>query len=441
MPATLNGSKFIIRMLRALGHEALLAGGSVRDRLMGREPKDFDIATSATPEQVAAAFEHSEAVGAAFGVMLVIHEGAPYEVATFRKDGEYRDGRHPESVTFANPEEDALRRDFTVNGMFFDPETEELSDYVEGQVDIEKKLIRAIGDPSKRFEEDKLRILRAIRFAVQLGFEIEPNTWETVKAYATQIGIVAIERVATELTKILTSPDPRRGIELLDECGLLGILLPELEKCKGCTQPPQFHPEGDVWIHTLMAVGALKNPGPALAWATLLHDIGKPGTWEHAEGDRIRFNGHEGLGASMAAEICKRLKFSTELHDSIVTLVADHLRLNPIKDMKLATLKRLLRRDDILDLLELHRLDCVASHGGMDLYDYAVAKLKEFEAAAETASLRPAPLIDGADLIAAGYVPGPLFKEMLTAVEDEQLEGRLDSKETALQFVKAKFAA
>jgi poly(A) polymerase len=430
----------IIRVLRAYGHEALLAGGCVRDRLMEREPKDFDIATSARPEQVQQAFERTEAVGAAFGVVLVILEGAAYEVATFRTDGAYNDGRHPASVKFASPEEDAQRRDFTVNGMFFDVDADEVMDFVEGRKDLAKKIIRAIGDPLQRFEEDKLRILRAIRFAVQLGFEIESKTWEAVKAYAPQISMVAWERIQVEITKILTSPAARRGVELLDEAGLLDVLLPELLAMKGCSQPEQFHPEGDVWIHTLMVLEELKSPSPTLAWAGLLHDVGKPATWSQAPGERIRFNGHEGAGANIALEICKRLKMSSEATQSILTLVADHLRLNPIKEMKLASLKRLLRREDFRDLLELHRADCAASHGGMDLYEFAKEKLVELEAAENSESLRPEPLLDGADLIALGYAPGPRFKEILNAVEDEQLEGRLLDKEKALEFVKNKYA-
>jgi poly(A) polymerase len=436
----LAGSLTILRTLRALGHEALLAGGSVRDRLLGREPKDYDIATSARPEQLQEIFEKTEGVGVAFGVVLVILDGAAYEVATFRKDGEYHDGRHPDSVIFSSPEEDALRRDFTVNGMFMDPQSGEITDFVGGREDLEKKTIRAIGDPAKRFSEDKLRVLRAIRFAVQLGFEIEERTWEQVKAFAAQLDSIAMERSSAELTKILTSPQRRRGIELLDEAGLLAALLPELLKMKGCAQPPEFHPEGDVWVHTLKVLEALREPGPALAWAGLLHDVAKPATWSQLPGDRIRFNGHEGLGSSMAGDICRRLKMPGAQMDSICTLVADHLRLNPIKDMKLSTLKRLLRREDFKDLLELHRADCLGSHADLELYELAVSKAREFESAQEAASLRPAGLLDGGDLIALGYKPGPLFKEILNWLEDEQLEGRLKTKDQALKSLKSRYA-
>jgi poly(A) polymerase len=429
----------IIRTLRAFGHEAMFAGGCVRDKLMGREPKDFDIATSARPEQVQAAFEATEAVGAAFGVILVILDGAAYEVATFRSDGEYRDGRHPESVRFSSPEEDAMRRDFTVNGIFYDPDADEFQDFVGGKADLKKKMIRAIGDPSKRFDEDKLRVLRAVRFAVQLGFEIDAATWEAAKAFAAQISIVAWERIQAELSKILISPNPRRGIELLDEAGLVEALLPELLPLKGCAQPPQFHPEGDVWEHTLRVMAELRTPSVSLAWGGLLHDIGKPKSFSQEPGDRIRFNGHESLGGEMAGQICGRLKMSTELSEAACALVADHLRLNPIKEMKLATLKRLLRRPDFKDLLELHRADCVASHGDMELYEYALAKFLEYETAEAAQSLRPAALLDGADLISMGYKPGPVFKEILNALEDEQLEGRLSDKKAAIDFVQQKY--
>ena len=430
------GALVILRTLKAFGHEALLAGGCVRDRLLGRTPKDYDIATSATPEQVQQAFAVTELVGAAFGVVLVIHDGAPYEVATFRKDGEYLDGRRPESVEFCSPEEDAQRRDFTVNGLFYDPDRDELLDFVGGQADLKAGLLRAIGEPGARFDEDKLRVLRCVRFACQLGFEIDPPTWGAAKGYAQQMGFLAWERISVELIKTLQSPQPRRGLELLDEAGLVEALLPELLPMKGCTQPPAFHPEGDVWEHTLRVVQAVSEQGPAsraLALAGLLHDIAKPAT--RTEEDRIRFHGHEALGAEMARAICARMKLGNELTDAVCALVADHLRLDPIKQMKLSTLKRLLRRDDIEDLLKLHKADCLGSHGGMELYEVARAKQAEFATAEAAASLRPEPLIDGADLIAWGYTPGKLFKDILAAVEDEQLEGNLKDKAAAKALV------
>ena len=440
MPATYANALAILRTLRAHGHEALLAGGSVRDRLRGVEPKDFDIATSAKPAQVREVFEVTEAVGEAFGVILVILEGAAYEVATFRSDGDYADGRHPSSITFSSPEEDALRRDFTVNGMFYDPDIDEVIDFVGGQEDLKAGVLRAIGDPQARFTEDRLRVLRAIRFACQLGFQIEPATWEAAKTFAYKMSDLAWERIAAELSKILMSPQPRRGLELLDEAGLLNIFLPELIPMKGCTQPPEYHPEGDVWEHTLRVVQAVSDQGPpsaALAWAGLLHDVAKPAT--RTVSDRIRFHGHEGAGATMAREILQKMKLSNELIDGCCDLVADHLRFNQIKDMRLATLKRLLRRDDIDELLALLKADCLGSHADLELYDIARAKQAEFGAAEAMLSLRPEPLIDGADLIAWGYVPGRQFKDILGAVEDEQLEGRITDKEAAKAFVLEQF--
>lgn len=433
---TYLGALTVLRTLKAFGHEALLAGGCVRDRLLGRTPKDYDIASSATPAQVAEAFPVTEAVGEAFGVMLVIHEGAAYEVATFRSDGPYRDGRHPETVQFSSPEEDAKRRDFTVNGLFYDPDRDEVIDFVGGQADLQAGLLRAIGDPDARFDEDKLRVLRCVRFACQLGFDIHPETWAAAKGYAQQMGFLAWERISIELIKTLQSKQPRRGMELLDEAGLVAALLPELLPMKGCTQPPQFHPEGDVWEHTLRVVQAVSEQGPpsaALALAGLLHDVAKPAT--RSEEDRIRFHGHEGVGADMLRAIAKRLKLSSALTDAAATLVADHLRLDPIKQMKLATLKRLLRRDDIEDLLALHKADCLGSHGSLEFYGIARAKQAEFASQDAAASLRPEPLLDGVDLIALGYTPGPLFKEMLYAVEEEQLEGNLRDKEAAKALV------
>jgi poly(A) polymerase len=418
MKPSYSGALKVLRTLRAQGHEALLAGGCVRDRLRGVEALDYDIATGALPAQVQASFPHTEAVGAAFGVILVIQDGAPYEVATFRADGPYLDARRPSTVRFTGPEEDALRRDFTINGMFYDPEKDAVLDFVGGRTDLSAGLLRAIGAPKERFEEDRLRVLRCVRFACQLGFEIEGATWAAVKAFASALDGLAPERVAAELTKILRSPRPRRGLELLDEAGLLAALLPELGPLKGCPQPPEFHPEGDVWEHTLRVVQAVSDQGPpsaALAWAGLLHDVAKPATLTRT--DRLRFHGHDSAGALVAKALFERLRMGKDLSDAASCLVADHLRLDPIKQMKVATLKRLLRRDDIEDLLKLHKADCLGSHGDMEFYELA----------------------RGTDLIAWGYAPGPLFKDMLEAVEDEQLEGRLADREAARAFIEKKF--
>jgi poly(A) polymerase len=440
MPATYSGALTIVRTLRAFRHEALLAGGCVRDRLRSVEPHDYDIATSAFPDQVQEIFPDSQAVGAAFGVMLVILDGHPYEVATFRTDGPYVDGRHPESVEFGSVEEDARRRDFTVNGLFFNPDKNEVLDFVGGRADLAAKVLRAIGGPSARFNEDKLRVLRCVRFACQLGFSIEADTWAAAKTAARDMGGVAMERVAAELTKILQTPQPRRGMELLDEAGLLAVYLPELDALKGCPQPPEFHPEGDVWEHTLRVLDAMTErgvPSRALAWAALLHDIAKPATLTNT--DRLRFHGHDTLGAVMALKILDRLKMGGEVRDAAGLLVADHLRLDPLRLMKVSTLKRLMRREDIEDLLTLHMADCLGSHGDLELYYLARVKQRQLRAAKAADGLRPEPLVDGSDLIAWGYSPGPAFKDILTAVEDEQLEGRLKDKVAARAFVEDTF--
>src|SRR5665213_88304 len=440
MPSTYVGALSVLKTLRDAGHLAYLAGGCVRDRLRMRTPQDYDIATSAHPQTVQALFPDTEAVGAAFGVILVIRGGALYEVATFRSDGPYADGRHPASVSFADPLEDAQRRDFTVNGMFYDPDKDEVLDYVGGRADLTAGLIRAIGRPSERFAEDRLRVLRCVRFACQLGFEIEGSTWAAVKDSSQGMRGLAWERISAELTKILRSPSPRRGLELLDEAGLLAALIPELVALKGCPQPPDFHPEGDVWEHTLRVVQAVADggqPSASLAWAGLLHDVGKPATLTQT--DRLRFHGHDSVGAQMSRPLLGRLKMGLGLTDAVCLLVADHLRLDPIKQMKVSTLKRLLRRDDIEDLLALHQADCLGSHGDMEFYDLARSKQKEFREADASIGLSPDALICGSDLIAWAYRPGPLFKTMLDAVEDEQLEGRLADKAAARIFVEKNF--
>jgi len=431
-----EGALRVARTLRAAGHQAYFAGGCVRDALLGREPQDYDVATSAQPGEVQALFPATEAVGAAFGVILVLLEGEAHEVATFRADGPYLDGRHPESVRFCGPAEDARRRDFTVNGMFQDPESGEILDFVGGKADLEAGVLRAIGEPARRFEEDRLRVLRCVRFASQLGFRIEAATWSAVESFAGETGGLARERVSAELTKILRSPRPRLGLELLDAAGLLKELLPELTPLKGCPQPPEFHPEGDVWEHTLRVVQAVADagePSKRLAWAALLHDIAKPQTF--LKTDRIRFHGHEVEGEKAARAILEKLKLGREVSEGAAVLVADHLRLDPIRQMRTATLKRLLRRDDIEDLLALHRADCLGSHGNLELYRFALERRAEFQAAAVEQGLRPQALLKGKDLLALGFSPGPRFKTILEAVEDEQLEGRLETKEAALAFV------
>lgn len=424
----------IIEELRARGHQALLVGGCVRDLLLERTPKDWDVATSATPDEVAALFPGSELVGAHFGVVLVKREGAVVEVATFRSDHEYRDGRHPSSVTFeTDPREDVLRRDFTINALLLDPADGRVLDYVGGQQDLRDGVIRTVGEARRRFAEDHLRMLRAIRFAARFGFRIEAETMAAMRELAGEIRTVSPERIRDELVRILTEGGARRGFELLDESGLLTQILPEVAAMKGVPQPPEYHPEGDVWTHTLIMLELMDKPPVTLALGVLLHDVAKPPTFRVA--DRIRFDGHAELGARMTVEIMTRLRFSTDEIETVRALVAGHMRFSHVQDMKESTLKRFLRTEDFDQHLELHRIDCASSHGQLDNWEYARRKLE----AVPPEQLRPPRLITGEDLIARGYRPGPLFKEILEAVETAQLEGRLTTAEDALQFVRENY--
>ena len=417
--------------LRAAGHAAYLAGGCVRDLVAGREPSDFDVATAARPEQVLALFPGSVLVGAHFGVVLVERE---VEVATFRSDHSYRDGRHPDEVVFeTDPRQDVLRRDFTINGLLMDPETREILDFVGGRADLHAGLIRAIGDPHRRFEEDHLRMLRAVRFAARFGFAIEPATLAAIQQLAPRIGRVSAERIRDELTRILTEGQPRRGMELLDETGLLAEVLPECRALQGVEQPPEYHPEGDVWVHTLLMLQSLDRPSAVLAWGVLLHDIGKPATFRRAA-DRIRFDGHVDAGLKIARPILARLKFSNDDTDRILALVANHMRFMDAPRMKESTLKKFLRLDHFDEHLALHKADCLASHGGLDNYEFVSAKL----ASLPPEQLRPAPFVTGHDLIALGLAPGPDFKRILAEAEDLQLEGRLRTREEALAWARGR---
>lgn len=424
----------ITATLRKSGYAAYLVGGCVRDLLLGRAPKDFDVATDAQPPRILELFPNSGQVGAHFGVVLVRDEGAQVEVATFRSDRDYADGRRPSSVRFeTDPREDARRRDFTINGLLLDPETREVLDFVGGRADLDRRLVRAIGDPEARFREDHLRLLRAVRFAARLGFELEPATFEAVRRNHALIRTVSAERVRDELIRILTEGGARRGFELLDATGLLPDLLPEVAAMKGVAQPPEFHPEGDVWVHTLMLLDGLDAASPTLALGALLHDVGKPPTFRVA--DRIRFDGHVEEGVRLAHAILDRLRFSRHDTEQIEALVAHHMRFKDAPRMKESTLKRFLRLPKFEEHLELHRLDCLASHGHLDNYDLVRRKLEELPAE----KLRPKPAITGTDLIAEGYTPGPIFARILAAVEDAQLEGRMGSREEALEFVKRAF--
>jgi poly(A) polymerase len=429
----------IIRTLREHGHQAYLVGGCVRDLLLGRDPADYDVATDATPEEVMRIFPETYSVGAQFGVVLVPEPSsndATVEVATFRSDISYSDGRHPDEVRFTkDPREDVQRRDFTINGLLLDPVKNEVLDFVGGQGDLRAKIIRAIGEPERRFGEDKLRLLRAVRFAARFGYTIEPATFSAIQKLAPQIHQVSRERVRDELTRMLTEGHARQAFLLLDETGLLGEVLPEIEVMKGVQQPPQFHPEGDVFIHTLLLLEKLPHPCPeTLAWGALLHDVGKPPTFRVAP-DRIRFDDHVKVGVKMAEEICRRLRFSNHDTEQILALVDNHMRFAQVMQMNQSTLKKFLRMPRFEEHLELHRADCLASHGILASYEFVRQKLRE----TPPADMRPAPLISGGDLIAAGYAPGPQFKEILAAVEDGQLEGRLSSREEALEYVGRNF--
>ncbi len=425
-------AKRIVQRLRAAGHEAYFAGGCVRDRLLGREAHDIDVATSAHPEEVRKLFARTVAVGAQFGVIVVLEDDVEFQVATFRADGVYIDGRRPESVTFSTAEGDALRRDFTVNGLFYDPVEEKVLDFVGGTADLNAGVIRAIGEPEHRFREDKLRLLRGIRFAASLDFQIDPETWTALCAQASSIASVSAERIREELVKIFLHPSRVRGFDLLDESGLLEILLPEVTAMKGCEQPPEFHPEGDVFVHTRLMLSLLPaEVSVPLVFSVLLHDIGKPRTAVRDETGRIRFNGHESVSAAMTTEIFERLRFSNALTEATVVAVKNHMAFKDVRNMRIATLKKFLARPTMDDELELHRVDCLGSHGLLDNYEFLLARREEFS----REPLIPPPLVTGRDLIALGWKPGPFFKRILDAVQVRQLEGALTSRESALEWV------
>jgi poly(A) polymerase len=475
----------IVKKLRKSGYAAYFVGGCVRDMVMGKKPKDFDIATSARPEEVMRLFPQTLTVGAQFGVVLVVQNGHPYEVATFRSDGPYEDGRHPKEVVYTDdPRSDVLRRDFTINGLLYDPIAETALDFVEGQRDIRNGIVRTIGEPNQRFLEDKLRLMRAVRFAARFGYKLHADTRQSISELALKINQVSQERIRDELVKILTEGYSARGISLLEECHLLQQILPEVSRLKGVPQPPEFHPEGDVWTHTMLmlelmdqtkrerhsgngvapiersplsktpaefrtqdlgtaphpprdqtpAVSDPQNyPSISLAMSVLLHDIGKPPTFKVQ--DRIRFNNHPEVGARMAAGICERFRFTNKQSDQITRLVSDHLKFKDLPHMRPSTLKRFLRQDGFDEHLELHRLDCLGSHRNLDNWKYAKEMLERLE----PEEIRPSRLLTGDDLILMGHRPGPLFKEILKAVEDAQLDNQIHSPEEARQYVLSRF--
>lgn len=422
----------IVRHLRAKGHEALFAGGCVRDHLRGVEPHDYDVATDAHPDRVAELFPgRSDLVGKSFGVVIVREGGHAIEVATFRQDGPYSDGRHPSSVTFADAEGDALRRDFTVNALFWDPLSDEIRDYVGGRADLEARLLRAVGDPGKRFDEDRLRMLRAVRFAANLGFEVEAGTWAALRERAGGILAVSAERIREELTRWLTGSDPARGLDLMDGCGLLEVLLPEVAAQKGVDQPPQFHPEGDVYTHVRLMLGKLSGAGEVLAWGVLLHDIGKVQTRSVDRDGRIRFNGHEVVGERMAREVLARLRFSNAKADAICACIGNHMTFKDAPEMRASTLKRLLARETFEDELELHRIDCLASHGDLSIYEFLLARRAELSAE----MLKPEPFLSGRDVLDRGVAAGPRVGALLREAYELQLDGKLRDRDVALAWL------
>jgi len=437
----------ICQTLKAAGHQAYFVGGCVRDILLGREPADYDVATDAKPDRVRELFSASFAVlevGAKFGVMLVVdpegsEQEAPLtvEVATFRSDVGYSDGRHPDNVVFSKTgQEDVKRRDFTINALLMDPETNEVLDFVGGREDLKAGIIRAIGNPEERFREDKLRLVRAVRFAARLHYAIEAKTFHAMQKLPPEIKQVSPERLRDELTKLLTEGAARRGFELLDETKLLPEILPEIARMKGVEQPPQYHPEGDVWIHTLLMLEKLPAGCPStLAWGVLLHDVGKPATFRPVSqtGDRIRFDGHVEVGVRMAEEICRRLRFSNEDTAQIAALVANHMKFKDVPNMKASTLKRFARLYRFDEHLELHRLDCLSSHRKLDNYDFVQKYIRDTPAE----QMRPARLLTGDDLLEMGFRPGPSFKKMLDAVEEAQLNDLIRTREEAIEFLKS----
>lgn len=418
----------VARRLRDAGHAALLVGGAVRDRLLGRAPVEVDVATDAVPDRVQALFARTVAVGAQFGVVVVVAAEHNVEVATFRTDGAYQDGRRPDSVRFCGPRHDAERRDFTVNGLFYDPETELVIDYVGGLDDLRRGVIRAIGEPDRRFADDFLRMLRAVRFAARFGFRIDDATLAAIGRRAGAIRAISSERIFSELTRMLTGRRPDKAVEILEATGLLAELLPEVAGCRGVTQPAEYHPEGDVWRHTVLALSHLVHPSKALAWATLLHDVGKPPTRAVGPSGRETFCRHAVVGAETSREILGRLRAPGALTEAVATMIHYHMAFADVRRMRPATLRRMLARPTFADELELHRLDCRASHGSLGHYAFLLDRLGEYR---DTPPVPP-PLIGGRDVLAAGLAPGPAVGKLLAEAEELQLNGVLDDRRAAL---------
>ena len=420
----------IVKRLREAGYESYLAGGCVRDMLLGKTPQDYDITTNARPDDVVKIFPKTVPVGAQFGVVLVIVEGQPFEVASFRYDGPYLDGRRPAQVRYGSLQEDILRRDFTINGMIYDPMADQMIDLVGGRRDLDSKLVRAIGNPRSRFEEDRLRMIRAVRFAASLNFTIENETFAAICELASSITQISWERIGEELTRILTEGGAKAGFESLDRTGLLKLLLPEIDAMKGVEQSPDYHPEGDVFTHTMLTLDHLDSPTETLAYGCLLHDVGKPVCIRRDE-ERLTFYGHTDKGAEMAEEVLKRLKRSRATRERVAYLVRSHLRHMQAPQMRLSTLKRFLGEDGIEELLELTRIDALSANGDLQHYQFCKQKLAELK----EEGIHPEPLLRGRDLIAMGFSPGPNFQTILKQVQEAQLGGELSSREEAMDWV------
>ncbi len=434
MDAKREAAVKIAKRVREAGFQAFFVGGCVRDLVMGREPSDYDVATNAPPPEVLRLFPDGLTVGMQFGVVVVPRPEGNVEIATFRSDGRYLDGRHPTEVVYAErPEEDVRRRDFTINGLLYDPIQEKVLDYVGGQADLRARRVRTIGDPRLRFSEDRLRMLRAVRFAARFEFVLEAQTAAAIRELSSGISDVSPERVRGEIVRILTEGQAQRGFELLDETGLLKEVLPEVKAMQGVEQPPEFHPEGDVWTHTLMMLEGLKRPTPTLALGVLLHDVGKPPTFTVRE--RIRFDQHVEVGAKMAEEICRRLRLSSRETEQVVELVRHHLRFKDFPKMRRATQLRFIRMDGFDEHLELHRLDCLSSHGNLANYEMARRLLEE----TPKDQVRPPRLVTGNDLIERGYIPGPQYRLILQSLEDAQLDGKVQTREDALRLLAEQF--
>ena len=434
-----KSARTLVKKLRDNGYRAFLVGGCVRDALLSQEPEEYDITTSASPQEVQNLFPRNVPIGESFGVILVILDDMQFEVATFRQESSYKDGRHPSKVKYSSSEiDDVERRDFTINGMLFDPLENRLYDHVGGERDLSEGIIRTIGDPYERFGEDKLRMIRAVRFASRLSFSIEDNTFRAITELSKYINEVSNERIRDEVLKIITQKNPGNGVALLNEAGLLKQILPEVADMIGVEQPPQFHPEGDVFTHTCIVLDKLYEItggcySPELAMGALLHDIGKPPTFERS--DRIRFNGHDKIGAIMAKGICKNLRFSKKQTERITSLIKEHLKFKDAMKMKQSTLKKFLSLPFFEEHLEMHLADCLGSHGIREVYDFLKDKLENME----QVELKPDPLINGNDLIDMGYKPGPLFSEILNRVEEQQLEGVIKDRDEALSFIRDNF--